>query len=144
MITGLFIHLPKIHLPWAAEFFSAAQFKPESLKDLLAIKQQLVSLNLAKMPVTDEDMKTIGQFTSLRRLNLSFTNITGATLNELKGLKELKQLSLSGTKITAGSLKGLSSLDQLTKLFIWNTGLKKEDVGFLQNKNLVIETGFRS
>ncbi len=128
----------------SAEFFSVAQFRPESLKDLLAIKGQLVSLNLAKMPITDEDMKTIGQFTNLRRLNLSFTNITGATLNELKGLKELKQLSLSGTKITAASLNGLSSLEQLTKLFIWNTGLKKADVGFLKNKNLIIETGFRT
>ncbi|HEV8507144.1 MAG TPA: FN3 associated domain-containing protein [Chitinophagaceae bacterium] len=128
----------------SAEFFSAAQFRPESLKDLLAIKGQLVSLNLAKMPVTDEDMKTIGQFTNLRRLNLSFTNITGGTLNELKGLKELKHLSLSGTKITAASLNGLSSLNQLTKLFIWNTGLKKEDVAFLKNKNLIIETGFRT
>ena len=126
-----------------AEFFSAAQFKPESLKDLLTIKQQLVSLNLDKMPVTDEELKTIGQFTQLRKLNLSFTNITGAALNELKGLKELKQLSLSGTTIKAGSLKELSSLKQLTKLFIWNTGLKKEDIKFLENKNLVIETGFR-
>jgi len=128
----------------SAEFFSAAQFRAESLKDLVAIKGQLVSLTLAKMPVTDEDMKTIGQFTNLRKLNLSFTNITGATLDELKGLKELKHLSLSGAKITAASLKGLASLDQLTKLFIWNTGLKKEDVRFLANKNLVIETGFRT
>ena len=128
----------------SAEFFSVSEFRPESLKDLLAIKEQLVSLNLAKMPITDEDMKTIGQFANLRRLNLSFTNITGATLNELKGLKELKQLSLSGTKITAASLNGLSSLEQLTKLFIWNTGLKKTDVGFLKNKNLIIEMGFRT
>src|SRR5678815_5740392 len=92
----------------SAEFFSAAQFRAESLKDLVAIKGQLVSLNLAKMPVTDEDMKTIGQFTNLRRLNLSFTKITGGTLNELKGLKELKQLSLSGTKIAATTLNAVS------------------------------------
>lgn len=127
-----------------AEFFSAVQFKPESLEDLLGIKQQLVSLNLAKMPVSDDDMKTIGQFTQLRKLNLSFTNITGAALHELKGLKELKHLSLSGVKITAASLKELSSLEQLTKLFIWNTGVKKEDLGFLKNRHIVIETGFRS
>jgi uncharacterized membrane protein len=127
-----------------AEFFSAAQFKPESLKDLLNIKQQLVSLNLDKMPVTDDDLKTIGQFTQLRKLNLSFTTITGATLNELKGLKELRKLSLSGTKIKAETLKELSSLKQLTKLFIWNTGLKEEDYKFLVNKNILIESGFRS
>jgi len=128
----------------SAEFFSAAQFRSEDLKDLVAIKEQLVSLNLAKMPVTDEDLKTIAQFTNLRRLNLSFTNITGATLNELKKLKELKQLSLSGTKITAASLNALASLEELTKIFIWNTGIKKEDVSFLKNKSLIIETGFRT
>jgi uncharacterized membrane protein len=127
-----------------AEFFSTVQFKPGSLKELLTIKQQLVSLNLDKMPVTDEDLKTIGEFTQLRKLNLSFTNITGATLNELKGLKELKQLSLSGTTIKPASLKELSSLKQLTKLFIWNTGLKEDDIKFLSAKNLIIETGFRA
>jgi uncharacterized membrane protein len=128
-----------------AEFFSAAQFKPESLKELLDVKQQLVSLNLDKMPVKDEDLKTIGQLTQLRKLNLSFTNITGATLNELNGLKELKQLSLSGTTIKADAVKDLSSLKQLNKLFIWNTGIKEDAIKQLQqqNKNFLIETGFR-
>jgi uncharacterized membrane protein len=129
----------------AAEFFTASQFKPESLKDLLAVKQQLVSLNLNKMPLKDEDLKTIGQFIQLRKLNLSFTSITGASLNELSGLKELKQLSLSGTAIKGEVLKTLSSLKQLTRLYIWNTGLKQDAIQQLQqeNKNLVIETGFR-
>lgn len=127
-----------------AEFFTASQFKPESLKDLLEVKQQLVSLTLDKMPVKDEDMKTISQFSQLRKLKLSFTDITGATLNELQGLKELKQLSLSGTSIKAGALKNLSSLKQLNKLYLWNTGLKENEIRQLENKNLVIETGFRT
>jgi uncharacterized membrane protein len=127
-----------------AEFFSASQFKPESLKDLLEVKQQLVSLSLDKMPVKDEDLKTISQFSQLRKLKLSFTDITGATINELTALKELKQLSLSGTAIKADALKNLSSLKQLTRLFLWNTGLKDNEIKQLENKNLVIETGFRS
>jgi uncharacterized membrane protein len=127
-----------------AEFFSASQFKPESLKDLLEVKQQLVSLSLDKMPVKDEDLKTISQFSQLRKLQLSFTDITGATINELTALKELKQLSLSGTAIKADALKNLSSLKQLTKLFLWNTDLKENEIKQLENKNLVIETGFRS
>jgi hypothetical protein len=111
----------------------------------MPVKQQLVSLNLDKMPVKDEDLKTIGQFSQLRKLNLSFTGITGATINELSGLKELKQLSLSGTAIKADAIKDLSSLTQLTKLFIWNTGIKEDEIKQLQqeNKNLVIVTGFR-
>lgn len=128
-----------------AEFFSASQFNPESLKDLLAVKQQLVSLNLNKMPVKDEDLKTISQFSNLRKLNLSFTGITGTTISELNRLKELKQLSLSGTGIKAESLKNLSSLKQLTKVFLWSTGLKENDIAQLKqnNKNIIIESGFR-
>src|SRR5665647_2181003 len=102
------------------EFFSIEQFKSDQLKELLDVKNQIVSLNLDKMPVGDEDLKTISQFTNLRKLNLSFTNITGATLNELPKLKELKLLSLSGTKIKASSLTPLVNLPKLTHLFIWS------------------------
>ncbi len=128
-----------------AEFFSVSQFNSDGLKDLLAVKKQLVSLSLNKMPVKDDDLKTIGQFTNLRKLNLSFTNITGTTINELSRLKELKQLSLSGTGIKAETLKSLSSLKQLTKLFLWSTGLKETEIAQLKqnNKNIIIETGFR-
>ena len=61
----------------AVDFYGAAFFKHELLEDLLAIKTQIVSLNLDKMPVTDNDMKTIGQLTNLRKLNLSFSKVTG-------------------------------------------------------------------
>ena len=128
-----------------AEFFSVSQFNSDGLKDLLAVKKQLVSLSLNKMPVKDDDLKTISQFTNLRKLNLSFTNITGTTINELSRLKELKQLSLSGTGIKAETLKSLSSLKQLTKLFLWSTDLKETEIAQLKqnNKNIIIETGFR-
>lgn len=127
------------------EFFSTAQFKPDQLKDLLAVKEQIVSLNLNKMPVADEDLKTIGQFINLRKLNLSFTNITGATMNELGKLKELKLLSLSGTKIKSVSLQALASLPKLSQLFVWNTPLPPEEIKRLQQKlrTTAIETGYR-
>ena len=81
------------------EFFSAQSYTPDQLKELLAVKEQVVSLNLNKMPVKDEELKTISQFKNLRKLNLSFTSITGSTLNELRKLNELKQLALSGTAV---------------------------------------------
>ncbi|MGH2563871.1 MAG: c-type cytochrome domain-containing protein, partial [Ginsengibacter sp.] len=127
------------------EFFSTEQFKPEQLKELLDVKNQIVSLSLDKMPVADEDLKTISQFANLRKLNLSFTNITGATLNELAKLKELKRLSLSGTKIRSASLQVLSTLPKLTQLFVWNTALQPEEIKKLQQqfRTTDIETGFR-
>ena len=127
------------------EFFNTEQFKPDQLKDLLAIKDQIVSLNLNKMPVNDEDLKTIGQFINLRKLNLSFTNITGATVNELVKLKELKLLSLSGTKIKSANMQALASLPKLGRVFVWNTSLAPEEIKRLQQqlKNTAIETGYK-
>ena len=128
-----------------AELFSASQFNSDALKDLLSVKQQLVSLNLNKMPLKDEDLKTIGQLTQLRKLNLSFTGIKGTNLDELNKLKELKQLTLSGNQLNMGDVKKIVSLPQLSKLFLWSTGIKDDELKQLQqaNKNLAIETGFR-
>ena len=127
------------------DFFSIEQFKSEQLKELLDIKNQIVALNLDKMPVSDEDLKTISQFVNLRKLNLSFTNITGATLNELAKLKELKILSLSGTKIKASNLQPLVSMPKLTHLFIWSTAIVPDEIDRLQRqfKTTAIGTGFR-
>jgi len=126
-------------------FFSAAQYKPEQLKELLSVKEQVVSLNLNKMPVTDNDLATIAQFTNLRKLNLSFTNIKGTGLAALNALKELKQLSLSGTGVNTQSLAVLSSLSKLTELYIWSTPAQSENLTALQKqfKNAQIQTGFK-
>jgi len=127
------------------EFFSKEQFQSQQLKDLLDVKNQIVTLNLTKMPVTDEDLKTIGQFINLRKLNLSFTDITGATLQELNKLKELKILSVSGTQIKAANLYLLSGLTKLSHLNVWDVALSSAELNSLQQrmKATAIETGFR-
>lgn len=128
----------------SVEFFGAAQFKSAQLTELLPIKEQVVSMNLNKMPVHDEDLSTIAQFTNLRRLNLSFTNIKGTGLAALNSLKFLKQLSLSGTGVNAHDLKSLEHLPELTKLFIWNTPAQSQDLAIVKKnlKNVSLETGF--
>ena len=126
------------------EFFSAAQFKADQLKELLEVKKQIVSLNLNKMPVIDADLSTIAQFTSLRRLNLSFTDIKGSGLAALNKLQELKQLSLSGTGVNVANLNVLLGLPKLTELYIWSTPAQAENIAALQRqlKNTRIVTGF--
>ncbi|MCW3091246.1 MAG: hypothetical protein JWP81_2315 [Ferruginibacter sp.] len=128
----------------SVEFFGAQQFKAAQLKELLEIKDQVVSLSLNKMPVNDDDLSTIARFTNLRRLNLSFTNLKGTGLAALQSLKALKQLSLSGTGVSTDALKPLSSLPELTKLYIWNTPAQSQDLAALKKnfKNTIIETGF--
>lgn len=126
------------------DFYGAAFYQPGQLKELLKVKDQVVSLNLNKMPVKDDELKTIAQFSNLRKLNLAFTSITGATLKELLKLKMLKQLSLSGTAIQANDLKELTTLRSLTNLYAWSTGIKEDEAKNLLavNKSLLIEIGY--
>lgn len=123
-------------------FFGASQFKPEELKELLKIKEQLVRLNLNRMPVGDEDLEMLKQFPNLRMLNLSFSNITDRALPVLKQLPALRELSLSGTAITTAGLAGAAM--PLKKLYCWNTGVRSEDLDLLKKAwgETLLETGF--
>ena len=106
------------------EFFGRSQYKAAQLQELLAVKKQLVSLSLNKMPVTDDELKTIAGFTNLRRLNLSFTDISGKGLEVLSSLPHLQQLSVSGTRLSAKDLARLKAFKNLSVLHAWNTPVK--------------------
>ncbi|WP_121355655.1 DUF2231 domain-containing protein [Flavisolibacter nicotianae] len=127
------------------EYFSAANYNSAAVKDLLPIKEQIVSLNLNKMPVGDEDLKVIGQLKNLRKLNLAFTNISGATLTELKGLEQLRQLSLAGTKVKWSQVQPLVSLPKLSRLYLWNTGISEAELkqATARFKHLSFESGYK-
>jgi uncharacterized membrane protein/Leucine-rich repeat (LRR) protein len=128
----------------SVDFFGASQFKNEQLRDLKAIKEQIVHLNLNKMPIKDEDLKTIASFENLRKLNLSFTQITGSGLSELKNLRYLNELSLSGTSVKSTDLAFLNNLPNLKELQLWNTNISENDLIILKSKlpKTLIETGF--
>jgi len=129
----------------AVTFFNSKLFSADQLKDLTKVKKQIVTLDLAKMPLKDEDIKVISEFENLRRLNLSFTGITGAVLTELKKLKFLKSLSLSGTQVNAEQLTQLQSFPELKAVYAWNTPVAAADIQKLQEKTKKIrfESGFR-
>lgn len=115
------------------------------LKGLSEIKKQVVSLDLHKMPVKDEELKTIAQFENLRSLNLNFTDITGSTLRELASLKYLRSLSISGNKLSPGVLNQLSAFKSLDEIAVWNTGLSQPEINALKsaNKKVTFIEGFK-
>ena len=121
-------------------FYNKNAFSPKSLKDLSSIKIQIVSLDLNKMPIRDEDLKDIGKFENLRKLNLNFTDIMGNGLKELATLKHLKNLSLSGTKINYQDFRHqILAFKNLNTLTVWNTGLKESEIQQLQKENKHIQ-----
>jgi uncharacterized membrane protein len=128
----------------SVNFYNRANFKPEDISALLPLKEQIITMDLSKMPVRDEDLKSISRFTELRKLILNFTDITGATLPELKQLTKLKSLSLSGTKVQLAQVRALAQIPSLKNVFVWNTALTAGDMIALKKASRIhYETGFR-
>ncbi len=114
-------------------FFLKQQFSAKILEECAVLAPQIVSLNLAHMPVGDDVMAILGRFSQLEQLNLSFTGITGNSLQALTKLGRLESLSLSGTTITASQLRALQSLPRLRKVFIAQTGIDSMALPSLQS-----------
>jgi uncharacterized membrane protein len=126
--------------------FNAAAYNSKQLSELSEIKTQVVSLNLDKLPVTDDDIKSISQFENLRKLELNFTNITVKGLKELAALKNLHTLTVSGTKLTYQDLKEqIPSMKGLKMISVWNTDLSETEAARLQkdNADVAVVTGFK-
>ena len=131
---------PALH----AQLFVRQAYTPESLQELLALKDQLTQINLTNMPIQDEDMEFLARFPHLEKLILNGTDISGKTLAQLSACEELKSLSLSSTGVDATIFPALKEMDQLEELFIWNTAIDSADIEEWQEKlpDLDIQLGF--
>ncbi len=120
-------------------------YSTKQIEELDKIKNNIVSLNLNRLPVTDADLQSIKQFSNLRELYLNFTDITTAGLKALTGLPHLRQLSVSGTNIQYQDLESiLPQLPSLRSIALWNTPLTLQEMETLQQKHrqLQVITGF--
>ena len=128
----------------SATLFNRASYNAQLLQDLLAVKTQLIELNLNKLPVKDNDLKIISQFKNLRKLLLNFTDVTDAGISQLAALQQLRSLSLSGTKVTAAALKKVIASKELSAVAIWNTGISDKEIEQLKLINPTIDfiTGY--
>lgn len=77
-------------------FFQGINYNRENLKRLEKIKTSIVSLNLQGMPLTQEDVDIILQFSNLQKINLNSTGLDIGSLERLKTLTKLKSVSISG------------------------------------------------
>lgn len=110
-------------------------YTPGMLDELKEVKEQVISLDLGKMPVKDDDLKSIVRFENLRRLNLNFTDITGNGLQRLGLLHDLESLSISGTNVTYSELERLiPELRNLRTLSIWETSMRDTEIRELKSR----------
>ncbi len=125
-------------------YFNAANFNDSSLQQIEKVKQQVVNVDLSRMPVKDKQLGELAKFTNIRNLNLSFTPINGEGLTALKPLKNLREISLSGTSVNVDHLKALSGFPALKKVYIWNTAITDADLDKLKRSSgkIQYQTGY--
>jgi uncharacterized membrane protein/mono/diheme cytochrome c family protein len=128
----------------AVNFYNRQNYTTGSLKDLLAIKTQLVSLDMAYMPVKEEDINIIAQFPNLRKLNLNFSTVPGKSLAALNKLPFLNHLSLSGTTVSEKDIAPLTAFPALHTVYLWNAPISTKEMDAVKKMNTKIqfETGF--
>lgn len=120
----------------SVDMYNAATYQSKRLEELSSIKKQVVSLNLNKLPVEDEDLKSVRQFENIRKLELNFTNVTARGLKELIPLRYLQTIALSGTKLNYQGLKDqLPAFKSLKKIIVSNAGLSDAEAEQLQKDN---------
>ncbi len=119
----------------AVNIYNREAYTPKQLEELMPIKKQVVALNLNKLPVKDNDLKTIAQFENLRKLDLNFTDISAKGLQVLGSLSNLQTLAVSGTSVSYKELAALiPSFKRLATVSVWETQITPGEAGELQKK----------
>jgi uncharacterized membrane protein len=124
--------------------FNSKFYAAKSLEELTEIKEQMVTLNLSKVPIADKDLKTISQFKNLRHLNLNFTKISGKDFGGLVALPHLKTLDLGEIKVELKNFRDfLKKSKNLKSVSLWNSNLSKDELLSLEKEfqNISIITG---
>ena len=94
----------------------------EKAAALLAIKENLVQVDLGRTAITDATLKdTLSHLPRLVVLDLRQTKVTDAGLEALTGLKKLQTLNLYGTEVTDAGLKHLAKIKSLKTVYLWQS-----------------------
>ncbi len=141
LVSPLGIGIPAL----TVQFYGKNGYSAKALEELLQVKEQIVELNLARLPVKNEDLKTVQRLQNLKRLNLNYTDVTDTGLLQLTALKKLQKISIAGTPVSQPVARQLLNLPELTTLYIWNTKLDSADIAALRkdHKQIKIETGYK-
>lgn len=114
--------------------YGRSAYKPEFLTDLVKIKEQVVYLNLANLPIDNQTLQFVGELKNLEHLVLNFTEITNDALAALVDSAKLQSLSLAGTDVDITALKYLKNIKNLKELFVWNTQITDADIAVLSKE----------
>lgn len=116
------------------------QVGDNSIKELLSLKDNLVSLDLRHTNVTDESFKIISSFPRLKKLNLMGTEINSDGLSSFHRNKNLESLNLVNTSVSDEATDTLISMPLLKRVYLWKSAFTKPGILTLKKEadNLIV------
>ena len=108
----------------------------ERLNALLAVKNNVLWLNVAGNALGDKQLDTISACKNLQRLRLDNNPVTDNGINRLQGLQNLESINLSKTNVTRQSLQVLSKMQKLAHIYVWQTGIAQQDIALADSTGL--------
>lgn len=100
-----------------------AHFGDTQLRELTAVGEDVILLDLRRTAVTDAGLAALAKMPNLRRLQLQETSTGDAGLLELKTLANLEVLNLYDTHVTDKGVAALASLKKLKRLYVGRTAV---------------------
>ncbi len=123
-------------------YFGTSTFDAKSLKDLEKVKNNIVKINLNRMPLSKVDLNFLEDFRHLEELQLNFTDISGEQIKNFKNIQNLKRLSITGNPLKKEDIKFISEFKQLKELYFWQPNWKREWRVELQKQLPEVEIDF--
>ena len=111
---------------WFADKFAALLGRDPAVR-----RGRLDTIDLSRLPVSDDSLECLQGLSSLRRLDLASTRVTNAGLARLRGLRGLQELSLFNTQVSDAGVAHLAGLTKLKRLDLGMTEVADAGVGHL-------------
>ncbi len=97
------------------------------MEKLLAVKEQLVSLNLNNHLLTSALVQKLAQLSNLRKLYLESCALKDDQIKVLSALKQLVYLNLSGNELTGAAVRDFQNWESLRSVYFFKTKLGSAD-----------------
>lgn len=125
-------------------YFGISAFDPESLLDLKKVKEQVVKLNLNKMPLENVDFSFLSDFKNLEEIQLNFADISNSQIESLTKVENLQSLAISGNRVGDEAIPSLLNFKNLRSIYAWQTDFSEDGKRQLldQLKDVSIDFGF--
>lgn len=124
-------------------FINIPEITPPIRRAMEPVAENIIWLKLSGTALNDSTLALISTFKNLTRLHLDHTAADDTSLLFLQKMERLVFLNLVGTKVTAQGIATLGGLPNLRQLYLYQSGVKPEDLPGLRAKfpRVQIDTG---